>query len=103
MPSRHKWEVQAQLYTQSTPRWKGGGGGGQHHAPAALPLGEEARYPWYRRLGGPLGRSRWIRKTLASNGVQTPDRPARSIVAMPTTLSRPPAILCEICIHFWVK
>jgi hypothetical protein len=27
---------------------------GQHHAPAALPLGN-IWYPLYRRLGGPLG------------------------------------------------
>jgi hypothetical protein len=30
--------------------------GGQHHAPAALPPGK-TRYPLYRRLGGPQGRS----------------------------------------------
>jgi len=29
---------------------------GQQHAPAALPLGK-TRYPFYRRLGGPQGRS----------------------------------------------
>jgi hypothetical protein len=33
-----------------------GGVGGQHHAPAALPPGN-TRYPLYRRLGGPQGRS----------------------------------------------
>src|SRR5215510_13545770 len=30
--------------------------GGQHHAPAALPTGK-TRYPLYRRLGWPQGRS----------------------------------------------
>ena len=35
--------------------------GGQHHAPAALPPGE-TRYPLYRRLGGPQGRSGRLRK-----------------------------------------
>jgi len=35
--------------------------GGQRHAPAALPLGK-TRYPLYRRLGGPQGRSRQVRK-----------------------------------------
>jgi hypothetical protein len=30
--------------------------GSQHHAPAALPPGN-TRYPLYRRLGGPQGRS----------------------------------------------
>jgi hypothetical protein len=35
--------------------------GGQRHAPAALPL-VKTRYPLYRRLGGPQGRSGWVRK-----------------------------------------
>ena len=34
---------------------------GQHHAPAALPPGK-TRYPLYRRLGGPQGRSGRVRK-----------------------------------------
>jgi hypothetical protein len=35
--------------------------GGQRHALAALPLGK-TRYPLYRRLGGPQGRSGQVRK-----------------------------------------
>ena len=35
--------------------------GGQRHAPAALPPGN-TRYPLYRRLGGPQGRSGLVRK-----------------------------------------
>jgi hypothetical protein len=35
--------------------------GGQRHDPAALPR-ERTRYPWYRRLGGPQGRSGRARK-----------------------------------------
>ena len=35
--------------------------GGQHHTPAALPPGK-TRYPLYRRLGGPQGRSGRMRK-----------------------------------------
>jgi hypothetical protein len=35
--------------------------GGQRHAPAALPPGM-TRYPLYRRLGGPQGRSGPVRK-----------------------------------------
>ena len=35
--------------------------GGQHNAPAALPPGM-SRYPMYRRLGGPQGRSGRMRK-----------------------------------------
>ena len=37
------------------------GGGCQHHAPAALPPGK-TRYPLYRRLGRPQGRSGPVRK-----------------------------------------
>ena len=36
--------------------------GGQLHAPVALPP-EKTRYPLYRRLGGPQGRSGWVGKT----------------------------------------
>ena len=46
--------------------------GGQLHAPAALP-----RYPLYRRLGGPQGRSGRVRKISPPNGIRSPDRPAR--------------------------
>ena len=35
--------------------------GGQHHAPAAL-LPGKTRFPLYRRLGGPQGRSARVRK-----------------------------------------
>jgi hypothetical protein len=35
--------------------------GGQLHTPAALPPGKETRYPFYRRLGGPQGRSEQVR------------------------------------------
>ena len=37
------------------------GVGGQHHGPAALPPGK-TRYPSYRRLGGPQGRSGQVLK-----------------------------------------
>ena len=37
------------------------GVGGQRHAPAALPP-VKTRYPLYRRLGGPQGRSGQVRK-----------------------------------------
>ena len=51
--------------------------GGQRHAPAALPPGK-TRYPLYRRLGGPQGRSEWVRKISPPTGIRSPDRPARS-------------------------
>jgi len=37
------------------------GVGGQRHTPAALPPGK-TRYPLYRRLGGPQGRSGRVQK-----------------------------------------
>jgi hypothetical protein len=45
--------------THSRPR-RSVGVGGQHHASAALPPGK-TRYPLYRRLGGPQGRSGRVR------------------------------------------
>jgi hypothetical protein len=64
--------------------------GGQLHAPATLPPG---KIPGTHCIGGWVGpragldgceksRPHWIR---------SPDRPARSVVAIPTTLSRPTA------------
>jgi hypothetical protein len=41
---------------------------GQHHAPAALPPGK-TRYPLYRRLGGPQGRSGRVRKISLPPGI----------------------------------
>jgi hypothetical protein len=43
------------------------GVGGQHQAPADLPPGK-SRYPFYRRLGGPQGRSGRVRHILAPLG-----------------------------------
>ena len=53
------------------------GVGGQRHAPAALPPGK-TRYPLYRSLGGPQGRSGRVRKISPPTGIRSPDRPARS-------------------------
>jgi hypothetical protein len=44
------------------------GVGGQLHTPAALPPGKRPRYPLYRRLGGPQGRSERVRKILPPPG-----------------------------------
>jgi hypothetical protein len=38
----------------------------------------EARYPFYKRLGGPQGRSGRVRKISPQTGVRTPNPPARS-------------------------
>ena len=43
------------------------GVGGQRHAPAALPPGK-TRYPLYRRLAGPQGRSGRLRKISPAPG-----------------------------------
>ena len=53
------------------------GVGGQRHAPAALPAGY-IRYPLYRRLGGPQGRSRKPRKSRPPPGFDPRNRPART-------------------------
>jgi hypothetical protein len=64
--------------------------GGQRHAPAALPPGK-TWYLLYRRLGGPQGRSGRGRKIFPTNGLRSPDRPARP-VPIPTEPSRPTKI-----------
>ena len=46
------------------------GVGGQHHAQAAVPLGQTL-YPFYRRVGGPQGQSGWARKILPPLGFDT--------------------------------
>ena len=46
------------------------GVGGKHHAPSALPPGK-TRYPVYRRLGGPQGRSGRVRKISPPPGFDT--------------------------------
>jgi hypothetical protein len=53
------------------------GVGGQRHATAALPPGK-TRYPLYRRLGGPQGRSGQVLKISPPTGIRSLDRPARS-------------------------
>ena len=51
--------------------------GGKRQAPAALPPGK-TRYPLYRRLGGPQGRSGRVRKISPPTGIRSPDRPTLS-------------------------
>ena len=41
-------------------------------------LGKGTWYPLYRRLGGPQGRSGWVRKISPSTGIRSPEPPARS-------------------------
>ena len=56
-----------------------------------LPPGK-TRYPFYRRLGGPQGRSERA-ENFFPTGIRSPDRPARSSVAIPTELPGPPFII----------
>jgi hypothetical protein len=41
--------------------------GGKHHALATLSLGKN-RFPLYRKLGGPQGRSGWVQKISPPTG-----------------------------------
>ena len=68
--------------------------GGQRHSPAALPPGK-TRYSLYKRLGGHQSRSGQVRKISPSTGIRSPDRPTRSVVAIPTTLSLRPSSLYQ--------
>ena len=56
----------------------------------------KTRYPLYRRLGGPQGRSGQVRKISPPTGNRSPDRPARSSVAIPTELPGPPTVITLI-------
>jgi len=53
------------------------GVGDQRHSPAALPP-EKTRYPLYKRLVGPQGRSVLVVKISAPIGIRSLDRNARS-------------------------
>ena len=46
-------------------------------------------YPFYRRLGGSQGPSGQVRKISPPTGIRSPDRPARSPVAISTELLGP--------------
>ena len=54
-----------------------GGEGPASRPGRSLPPGKN-RYPLYRRLGGPQGRSGKVRKISSPTGIRTPDRPTRS-------------------------
>ena len=53
-----------------------GGEGSASRPGRTLPSGK-SRYPLYRRLGGPQGRSGQVRKISPPTGIRFPDRPAR--------------------------
>ena len=72
--------------------------GGQRHAPAALPPGK-TRYPLYRRLGGPQGRSGRVRKILTPPGF---DHQAVQPVASRYTDSAIPAYINNNNYYYFV-
>jgi hypothetical protein len=66
-------------------------GSGQLQAPAALPPGKSPWYPLDRKLGGPQsrsGRGGEEKNSQPPPGIEpfNPDRPAHSLVAIPTEL-----------------
>ena len=62
--------------------------GGQLHAPAALSPGNDP-VPIVQEAGWAPGPVWTGAENLAVTGIRSPDRPARSVVAIPTELSRP--------------
>ena len=64
----------------------------------SLPPGK-TRYPLYRRLGGPQGRSGRA-ENLVPAGIRSPDRPVSSSVAIPTELPGP---RLHIYIYIYIK
>jgi hypothetical protein len=66
---------------------------GQLHVPSALPTGKSPSYPLDRRLGGPQSRSGCGSEEKNSQPPpeiepEIPDRPAHSLVAIPTEISQ---------------
>ena len=60
----------------------------------SLPPGK-TRYPLYRRMSGPQGRSGQVRKISPPTGIRSPNSRARSAVAIPTALPGP--LMSEYC------
>ena len=85
----HLWPrgwVDVLLYSSTTPALEEGEGSAARPS-RSLPPGK-TRYPLYRRLGGPQGRS-GRGESLAPTGIRSPDRPARSSVATRNELPGP--------------
>jgi hypothetical protein len=75
-PRRPRGEVELLLYSffNLGVRW----GGWSTLRSGRFSSGNEIRYPLYRRLGGPQGRSGRVRKISPPTGIRSPDRPVRS-------------------------
>ena len=76
------------------------GVGGERHAPAALHLGK-IRYPLYRRLGGPQGRSGRVRKISPSPGFDP--RTAQPVVSRYTDWAIPAPLNSEVLEELYCK
>ena len=76
-PWRYRGGVDVKIHCFFNLDANGGGVAGQRHAPAAFPPGK-ARYPLYRRLGGPQVRSGLMLKISPPTGIRSQGRPARS-------------------------
>ena len=74
------------------------GVGGQHYAPAALPPGK-TRYPLYRRLGGPQGRSGRVRKISSPPGFDP--RTVQPVVSRYTDWAIPAQCVC-VCLYMHI-
>jgi len=74
--------------------------GGQRHALVTLPM-VKTRYPFYRRLGGPQGRSG--REILAPTGIRSPDLPARSESLCRLSYPGPTSVTRVTQIHLFPK
>ena len=82
-----------------------GGVGGQRHVPATIPP-VKARYPLYRMLGGPQGRSGQVQKNFALTGIRSPDRPARSESLYRLSYRGPRTVFhmkLKFIVHCWLR
>ena len=63
---------------------------GQHHASATLYKGKNHGTHWIGGGVGPKNSPDVVRQRKISTtaGIRTPDRPARSLITIPTTISR---------------
>jgi len=88
------------MYTSTLPSTSPlDGVGGQRHAPAAFPPGK-TRYPLYRRLGGPQGRSGRVRKISHPPGLDP--RTFQPVTSRYTDWVTPAPICVYIYIYIYI-
>ena len=73
--------------------------GGQRHSSAVLPPGK-TRYPLYRRLGGPQGRSGLVRKIFTPPGLDP--RTVQPAASRYTDWAIPPPSHTYICMYIYI-